>query len=318
MRDVVVLALATTVLSSSASSMASSVAHPVFAAPPAKGATTSAAKSASATKAVSEPVDIDTAEDFYAQLDYERANRAARDLLETNGLSHDDVVRTYRLLAITYAILDKPNLSRDAFLQLLTCNPDFKVDTGLGPKVTEPFQEARGRFRSLLTMPGIDVKTSIVANGGTLQITTRNPTRMVKHVVVGYRWGSSGTYVKSEAPADGTTSIEIAAPPDGQTRVDYYAQALDGHEHVLFETGNPRAPKSAFVASHRSGWDTEGRSSKPKREDDSFVGSPAFWVLTGLLVVGGGTAAYFAFRPGDAPTSAALTPVLLCGGQPCN
>ncbi|MBF5066910.1 hypothetical protein G6O45_27245, partial [Salmonella enterica subsp. enterica serovar Istanbul] len=78
---------------------------------------------------------------------------------------------------VTNAILDKEEQARAAFLQLLTYDPDYQADPNLGPKVNTPFVEARGSFRSLPTKPGIEVSASVSTNGGTLRVTTRDPTR---------------------------------------------------------------------------------------------------------------------------------------------
>lgn len=280
------------------------------------GSPARAAQTGKATEetSASTPADVDSAEDLYAKLDYEHANEAAKRALDKGGLGHDDVVRTYRVLAITNAILGASDASRDAFFELLTCEPTFELDPSLGPKVSAPFSEAKGRFRSLLTMPGLDVSVSVDTAGGTLKITARNPTRVAKRVVVGYRWGASGAYVTETAAADTTTNIDVAAAPTGRSRLDYYATALDAKGNVVFETGNTRAPKSFFAEEHRAGSAAKGG----KRDDEgSFVGSTAFWLLAGAVVAGGGTALYFGLRPSDPPTSASLLPVLTCGAERC-
>ncbi len=297
--------------SARALAVAIAITHAWLAGTPAAAAPTA---TSGAETSASTPADVDSAEDLYAKLDYEHANEAAKRALDKGGLSHDDVVRTYRVLAITNAILGSSDASRDAFFELLTCEPTFEVDTSLGPKVTAPFSEAKGRFRSLLTVPGIDVSTSIDTAGGTLKITARNPTRVAKRVVVGYRWGASGAYVTETAASDTTTNIDVAAAPTGRSRLDYYATALDAKGNVVFETGNTRAPKSFFAEEHRA-----AGAAKGKKGDDegSFIGSTAFWLLAGAVVAGGGTALYFGLRPSDPPTSASLLPILTCGTDRC-
>ena len=41
--------------------------------------------------------------------------------------------------------------------------------------------------------------------------------------------------------------VEVAAPPQGRTRLDFYAQALDDRENSIFEAGSAAVPKSAFA-----------------------------------------------------------------------
>jgi hypothetical protein len=254
------------------------------------------------------PADVETAEQLYAKLDYEGANAAAERV-------HDQLVRAYRVLAVTYAVLDKEEQARDAFLQLLTFDPDYQADPNLGPKVTTPFMEARGSFRSLSAKPGIEVTASVSTNGGTLRVTTRDPTRMVKRVNVGYRWTSSGDYSMSQInPGEVVVAVEVAAPPAGRTRLDFFVQALDERENAVLEAGNPSVPKSAFAEASASGVPV-----KPgKTEGGSIFASPIFWIAAGVAVIGGGTASYFALRPQDPPTRAALSPIIVCGTDRCN
>ncbi|HSO36885.1 MAG TPA: hypothetical protein VLT33_30370 [Labilithrix sp.] len=264
------------------------------------------------------PADVETAEQLYAKLDYEGANTVAERIVKKSGLTHDQLVRAYRVLAVTNAVLDKEEQARDAFLQLLTYDPDYQADPNLGPKVNTPFMEARGSFRSLSSKPGIEVSASLSTNGGTLRVTTRDPTRMVKRVNVGYRWTSSGEYSISQLSAGETgAAVEVAAPPSGRTRLDFFVQALDERDNAVLEAGNPAVPKSAFAeAGVASGGGGPGKPGKS--EGGSVFASPYFWIAAGVVLVGGGTAAYFALRPQDPPTRATLSPVILCGTDRCN
>ncbi len=144
-----------------------------------------------------------------------------------------------------------------------------------------------------------------------LRVTTRDPGRLVKKVNVGYRWSSSGEYTTSTiAVGDGVT-VEVAASPAGKTRIDYYVQALDEREGVVLESGSPQVPKTAFAEAKGAGGGGGGGGG-------GFIGSTTFWIIAGAVVVAGGsTAAFFAFRPKDAPTQATLTPTINCGGDKC-
>lgn len=266
------------------------------------------------------PVDIDTAEQLYAKLDYEGANSVAERLVKQRGLSHDQLVRAYRVLAVTYAILDKEEQSREAFSQLLVFDPDYTVDANLGPKVNTPFVEARGGFRTLPTKPGVEVSAVIATSGGTLRVTTRDPTRIVKKVNVGWRWTSSGEYTVSSVTAGDAVPVEVGAAPAGRTRLDFYAQALDERENAVLEAGNPQVPKSTFAEAGGGGGRGGGGKGGGSSEGGggSVFASPVFWVITGAAVIGGGTALFFALRPQDPPTRAQLSPVMLCGVERCN
>ncbi|HVH44354.1 MAG TPA: hypothetical protein VM925_18505 [Labilithrix sp.] len=264
---------------------------------------------------VEQPADVETAEQLYAKLDYDKANDVAERVTKQRNLSHDQLVRSYRVLAVTNAILDKEEAARDAFLHLLVLEPDYAVDSNLGPKVSTPFVEARGRFRSLPAKPGIAVIANVRTDGGQLRVATRDPTRIVKKVMVGYRWSAPGDYAVSESSASETT-VEVAAAPPGRTRLDFYAVALDERDSTVFEAGSPQLPRSAFAEPPPKATATVTGQSGDRRSGSIFS-SPLFWVLAGAAVAGGGTAMFFALRPEDPPTTASLSPQIRCGAEPC-
>ncbi len=256
------------------------------------------------------PADVETAEQLYAKLDYEQANAVAEKVTKQRGLSHDQLVRAYRVLAVTHAILDKEELAKEAFLQLLVFEPDYSADTNLGPKVTTPFVEARGIFRSYPQKPGMEVLANVRTDGGQLRVTTRDPTRIVKKVNVGYRWTSSGEYTISQVSIGEGVPVEVVAAPSGRTRLDFYAMALDDKDNAVFEAGSPQVPKSAFAEAG-----PRGSGGDRDREGGSVFSSPFFWIFAGAAVAGGGTALFFALRPEDPATRSSLSPVIICGGE---
>ncbi len=257
------------------------------------------------------PADVETAEQLYAKLDYEQAKAVAERVVKKSGLTHDQIVRAYRVLAVTAAILDDAEEAREAFLQLLVYDPDYTVDMNLGPKVTTPFVEARGIFRSLPSKPGVEVSANVRSDGGQLRVTTRDPRRIVKKVMVGYRWTSSGEFTVSQVGVGDGIPVEIAAAPPGRTRLDFYAQALDERDNAVLEAGNPQVPKSAFAeAAARNGG---GGGDK----GGGVLSSPFFWIFAGAAVAGGGTALFFALRPEDPASKAALSPAIRCGNDLC-
>ncbi len=253
-------------------------------------------------------IDADNAEQLLARADFEQANQVAEKVVQKRGLSHSDLARAYRVLGITHAALDKEGQAKEAFIMLLTYEPDATLDASLGPKVLDPFGEARAYWKGLPQRPGVDVTATVhTIDGGVLKITSRDPTHVVKRIVVGYRWSTSGEFTTTTLTSiEGT--VEVAAPPPGKTRLDYYANALDEHESVAFEAGTPRIPKSAFAE--------VGSSTDTKAGTGGFVGSLPFWLTLGAVAVAGGAVGgYFLLRP---PTSASLTTSLQCGGAKCN
>lgn len=260
------------------------------------------------------PADVDTAEQLYAKLDYEAAKSVAERVIKKSNLTHDQLVRAYRVLAVTAAILDNHEEAQEAFLQLLVLDPDYTVDQNLGPKVTTPFVEARGQYRTLASKPGVEVVANVRTDGGQLRVTTRDPRKMVKKVNVGYRWTSSGEYTVTQIAVGDGIPVEVSAAPPGRTRLDFYAQALDERDNAFLEAGNAAVPKSAFAEASRG---AGGGGPGAGGGGGGVLSSPFFWIFAGAAVAGGGTALFFALRPEDPATRASLAPQIRCGTDIC-
>ncbi len=256
--------------------------------------------------------DLALAEKFYADLDYDRANLVAARVADGHDLSHNELVRAMRILALTDAALGHTDQAREEFIQILTYVPDFQVDPNLGPRVTAPFFEARGFWRAQAEKPGIEVKATVHADGpGTLRVVTRDPTHIVKRGSVGYRWGTSVPYQTAplavSGPGDGVV-FDVPERPANVFRLDYYAQVFDDHGNAVMEVGNPAAPKSAMVEVPKVIVAAKTESSR------SIFASPIFWTIAGVVVAGAAVTTYALTRP-KSPTGATLTGAADCGSS---
>jgi hypothetical protein len=224
-------------------------------------------------------------------------------------------LRAYRVLAVTHAVLDHDDEAREAFIVLLTLDPEHKVDPNLGPRVTAPYQEAKGYWRAQTVKPGLDVTVTVRAGeGGVVRVAVRDPTKIARKVTVGHRWSAHGEFSLRSAPVAEAITIDVPPPPPDRTRLDYYVSATDERDGVVFEHGTPANPKSSF---------TEARpalASRSRDEGSSIFASPVFWIA-GAVLLSGGLTTFLVLRPKEqeAPTSAILTPTLNCGvGTKCN
>jgi len=261
-------------------------------------------------------VDVDTVEQLYQRLEYEQANATAQALLKRRGLSHDELVRTYRVLAVTYAVLDKETEAKETFVKLLAVDPTYEADPNLGPRVSEPFLEARGFFRAQGQKPGLTVEPQVRTDGGAIRVIAKGPPRFVRRIVVSYRWGTSGAMNTSTIPSS-EGAVDVIKAPAGATRLDYYVLAQDENENAVMVRGSKEAPISVFSeAAPRSGGPAD--TDKPK-EGRSVFASPWFWIVSGVVVAGGAATAYYFLGPAKIgePTEATFRPVLLCGTGPC-
>jgi len=270
-----------------------------------------------ARDAASKLSDVDSAEKYYANLDYEDANGIAGRVLAQQGLTHDQLVRATRVLALTYATLGKEDQAREAFTNVLAMDPDFQLDPNLSPRVTQPFLEARGFWRGQSAKPGIEVVATLhSSDSAKLVVTTRDPAHNVANVNLGYRWGLTGTFTKRPVSIGDSVSILVpAAASRSETRLDYYVEGLDARDGVVFEVGNANAPKTAMVdapvvvgpAPVVLAERTPGRS---------VFASPIFWTVVGVAVAGAVVGGIVLFGP-KAPNGATLTGAAQCGANPC-
>ncbi|MGH7282313.1 MAG: hypothetical protein ACRELY_12360 [Polyangiaceae bacterium] len=261
--------------------------------------------------------DLEKAEQAYANLDYEAANKTAQSVVKQHGLTHAELVRAYRIIGVTHAILDHDDAARDAFVMLLTYEPDYQADQNLGPKVTTPFYEARGFWRGQPVKPGIDATATVHAKAaGSLKVTVRDPSHIVKRAEVGYRWGATGSFKTKAVTTGDPNNVDVAEAPMGTTRFDYYVQAFDDKDNAVLESGNPTTPKTVTVPAEPVSGGGNGNGGEKK---STIFSSPGFWaVVVGVVAVGAGATAFILTRPKDEPTSATLSPGINCGAAPCN
>lgn len=251
------------------------------------------------------------AESAYTNLDFPLAKSMSERALSRRGLSHEQLTRATRVLALSNAALDNGDAARDAFVRLLTYEPDFRLDPKLSPRIQEPFAEARGYWKAQAQRPGFEVSTTLrVGSLGALRVVTRDPTEVVARVVVGYRWAPSRDYVLTTLRV-GEGQVDVLAGPKSSTRLDYFAQAYDAKDNVVFQEGTSDSPRTAIASAEVVG--------SSRKEDKSVLASPWFWIVGGAVLAAGGVGTYFALRPGQGdPTGVRVTGLAGCGGGPCN
>jgi len=256
--------------------------------------------------------DLAKAEQAYGALDYPAAHAAARSVVQRGDLSHDELVRATRILALSSVALEKPAEAKDAFVLLLTYDPTYVVDPKLGPRYREPFNEAKGFWSSQSSKPGIDTQVMVSPRApGSIRVATKDPTNVVRRVIVSYRWAPSKNFVQAAAKT-GDAHVDVPAPPSGSTRLDYFVRAEDAAGSAVFEAGTAAPPRFSVVQA-------EATRAEAK-ENKSIFASPIFWIVTGVIVAGGATAAIVAATQGGgttAVTSNRWTPALGCGGVRC-
>lgn len=273
-----------------------------------------------ASLAVSSPgsaapeADLATAENSYAALDYAGALSAAEAVLAQNHLSHDVLTRATRVSALSHAALGHADLAKQQFITMLEYDPDFKVDSKLGPRFSEPFSEARGYWQAQGRKAGMDVQVVVqYGQAGDIRVSTRDPLGIVKKVSAGHRWAPKRDYTTVEVEPNGK-AIEVPPNPEGTTRLEYWVRAVDAKGNAVFENGTPEAPQFNIVTEPQRGGGGAGEKKK------SFFANPVVLVVGGALVAGAAAGLFFAFRPTDYQTPNTARGVLGagCGGARCD
>ncbi len=259
--------------------------------------------------------ELSEAERLIANVDYEGAIPVLERISNAKGLTHEQLIRVYRNLATAQAVMGHGAQARDAFIKLIAIDPDFRADQNMSPRVKAPYFEARGVWSAQSVKPGIEA-TATVHRGtdSRIVVTLRDPTHMAGHVVVGYHWEGSDPFTVKSSPASPTTTLVIPPPKDKSTYLEVYAQAVDGNDSVLWESGSQTKPVVFEVPAAAPALAANGGEGD---KSSSIIASPIFWVVAGVLVAGGATAAYFLARPNNAATTQQLTPVASCAGSRC-
>ncbi len=257
--------------------------------------------------------EISKVEKLYAELEYEQAAALGHALIDKGGLSHEELVRVLRLVALSHAGHDQEEGAREAFVSLLGYEPDYQVDPNLGPRVTTPFFSARGFWRGQAQRPGLDLTADVKSStGGVIRLNLRDPLHVAKSGTVSFRWAGAGDFEAKPLDSLDTSSVEVSAAPPGASRLEYFAVVLDAKRNEVFEAGSARAPKTQIFE----------RSAAHADEKPAFYKNPiVIGTAAAVVVVAAVTVGYFLLRD-RTPTSASLSPTPFCANgaapAPCN
>jgi hypothetical protein len=267
-------------------------------------------------------VDSELAESerLLAGLDFRGAASSFDRVAKLGGMSREQLVRVYRGQGTAHAALGHSTAARDAFMKLLAIDPDFHVDPNMSPRTKAPYFEARGFWTAQSVRPGLE--TSVAMNGNVparITVTLRDPTHLTAHVITGYRWETGAEFTVKASSAESTSVVPIPPPARPVPALEFFVQALDGSDNVLFEKGSPETPQvTAVNAPPRKEPAPPPRSGEGEKSKTVFQ-SPVFWAIAGAVVVGAGATVFFATRSSEASpaTMQQLTPAIACGGRPC-
>lgn len=168
------------------------------------------------------------------QLEDLELEKAARTLAAAEAQPGNDraqVLEILELQAVTYGTMNKEAKARDAFRELLTLNPAFKLPPEHPPRVRTPFYEAK-EWVAQNTPLELAQASATEAGVTSLTLTVKKDTlRLVK----------KARFVLAEGPEPRTreTAIEsgLAKTTLDATKVVWSVQALGARDAVLVELG---------------------------------------------------------------------------------
>lgn len=229
-------------------------------------------------------------------LRFEESIQTLSAALVRSGNSLEDRIEIYRLLALNYFALNRPEEAEGALRSVLALRPDFSLGSAVAPRVREFLDEVRQRWEAegrpgVATRPPaairIEHRSPAERDPGdavTLQASVDDPDGRMSRLVLAYRQGTRAVYRRIDARRTprGFTAIIPAAdvrPP----LVEYYFEAVDAAGLPVAARGDVAAPLRIAVPAPGGG---------------SILATWWFWtgaaviiagaVIATVLLVGGG------------------------------
>lgn len=216
------------------------------------------------------------------ELRFEESIQTLSAALVRSGNSVDDRIEIYRLLALNYFVLNRPEEAEGAFRSLLALRPDAALGSEVAPRVREFFGEVRQRWEAD-GRPGVAQRPAAAIriehrspaerdpeNAVTLQASVSDPDGRMSRLVLAYRQGTRAVYRRIDARRTprGFTAV-IPARDVRPPLVEYYFEAVDVNGVPLAARGDVAAPLRITVAG-----------------GDSVLATWWFWTGAAVVVAG--------------------------------
>jgi hypothetical protein len=222
------------------------------------------------------------AEQSYLEVDFDGTLAAAQEALREGGHTPAQLVRIYELLGVSSAAVGENERARDFFVRMLAIDVSADLDDTVPPRLRAAFLEARGIVTSRPERLGAEVGLARVQSA--------------LHVALTDRF-QLGRTVRVHARLEGTLEFstrEEAAQPvmfarlDGAStadRVEYWVELVDPFGNQILVLGTEFEPRVVGrVATAPAGGGGGGGGA-------DIVSEPWFWIVIGVVVVGGGVTA---------------------------
>ena len=227
---------------------------------------------------------LQEADAAYSNVDFESARASASAAIEAGGLSPTELVHAYQLVGVSASALGDSAGAREAFVMMVSIDPDVRLDDTVPPRLRAPFLEARG------TVTGharLSAEVQLARAYGALRIALTDPLELVTTVRMHSRIEGQTEFTSAEFdPAD-----EIMARASGASsaeRMEYWLECLDAHGNQLLLLGTEFEPqvvgRAATVAGPGGSGGAEGGGGGG---GPGIFGEPVFWIIVGGVVLVG-------------------------------
>jgi hypothetical protein len=232
------------------------------------------------------------AEEAYQQVDFDRVYAEAQRSLALGHPNARITARLHVLLGISAAALGKESESRDHFVAALAISPALRLEQTLSPKLRGPYLEARGFW--LAHPDRLSVKAAVDRPSGQLTIWLEDPAHLTQTVRLYLRKDGDASFTQLAFKA--RAIIQIPIPPKLlRSGFEYYSQALDGQNNVVYEQANATAAVALLGERTAS---LKSRRPEPPRLPLGTTATttwvPPAMALGGLAAAGAG--AFFNYR----------------------
>ncbi len=183
---------------------------------------------------------LSEAESAMLAVDYARSQRLAAAALKKGGMSRDETLRAYRVLAVASAQAGDSARAEPAFLKLFALDPNSRVARRLSPDRREAVLNAKGFWSVRQGSFGLEVKFD--RRDRRLYADVRDPLKWARLVHVWYRFGQR-PFVRASQAVGTNVAFSVSDELGAAEPLEVYAFLVDDHANVITEFGAERTPR---------------------------------------------------------------------------
>lgn len=241
---------------------------------------------------------LQEADAAYSNVDFESARTAASSAIETGGLSPTELVHAYQLVGVSSSALGDTTAAREAFVMMVSIDPDVRLDDTVPPRLRAPFLEARGQVSAHSRM---SAEVQLARAYGALRIALTDPLELVNTVRMHSRVEGTVEFTTVEHEPDDEI-MSRASGASSADRMEYWLECLDSHGNQLLLLGTEYEPlvvgRAAAATTGGDGGGGGGGGSGGGGGGGGgpgIAGDPVFWlIIGGVVLVGAGIGVGFA------------------------